>query len=91
MAALYNECGCDAGAFGLLGGLALLAALLLLRRLSLAPLNPLRLTLIMTVPLVAGVGGKLVGMVHGRRQLRQAVAELRESLDSRPAPGGPGS
>lgn len=80
---LYNECGCHEGALGLLAALPVLLALLLWRQPGFGLLDPGGIALLVLLPLVGAIGGKLLGLALGRLRLRRAVTELSGLIDAR--------
>lgn len=76
---LRNECGCHAGAIGLLGAVPVLAALLLLG----APGGLPRFALVVGLPVVGALGGKAVGLLRAQLRFRSAVIQLNALLTPR--------
>lgn len=83
LTALYNECGCHAGAIGLLAAFPILAVLFSVGSASVARLDFLGVGLVVALPLAGGVVGKSIGVVVGRLRLRRALRELRALLEAR--------
>jgi hypothetical protein len=79
---LYNDCGCEAGGVGLLAAVPVLVGLFLLGPSGVGPLEPRGLAMILGLPVMGAVGGKVTGLARRRRRLRAAIAELEALLDA---------
>jgi hypothetical protein len=80
---LYNECGCHEGALGLLAAFPVLLALFLWRQPGFGLLDPGGIALLVALPLLGAIAGKLLGLAVGRLRLRRAVAELSALIEAR--------
>ena len=83
LTALYNECGCHEGALGFVAAFPVLLALLLWSQPGFGLLEPGGLALLVVLPLVGAIAGKLLGLAVGRLRLRRAVAELSALMYAR--------
>jgi hypothetical protein len=89
LASLYNDCGCKAGAIGLLAAFPSLWGVFVLPT-GVAPLSLRGMMLILGLPFVGAVTGKLIGLRLRSLRLLRAVLELGAVLDARSAPEAPG-
>jgi hypothetical protein len=79
LTALYNDCGCKAGAAGLLLGTVMAAGGLLLERGSGAGVLRIGSRVVRRVALVS-VAGKAMGVASRRGRLSRATRELSRAL-----------
>lgn len=78
--ALYDECGCTAGAVALLCMLAVVGVRAMLQP---APLGWQAVATVVLMCFAAVVAGKFIGIALSRRRLKAAVQLLGETLSSR--------